>query len=314
MKNNFAPVLVCTLNRYEKFRSCIESLKMCVDAFQTDLYICLDYPTHDSHWPGYILIKKYMTEINGFKTINITIRERNFGVNDNWDDMMNLVFNSHHKIIISEDDNVFSVFFLQFMNAGLNLYENKSDIFSVSGYNLPNDLSNSISNEVYLTTSFFGWGVGLWKKKWHKVNFSIESYCYLLEQPQNIKLIKSFYRSHLHGFYVIRDSRKLTVDGLLFLYMLHNKMYSIAPIKSLVRNTGHDNTGVNGVKSSVSNQFLNQEINEVSGNHKFDLSLKVNFDLINKINNYRKISIFELFKIYTPYKLKVYLKKLIYHG
>ena len=80
----FAPVLIPTLNRYEHFKRCVESLAHCTHADKTDLFIALDYPLKDSHWKGYKKIKQYLSEISGFKTITIIERERNFGAIDNF--------------------------------------------------------------------------------------------------------------------------------------------------------------------------------------------------------------------------------------
>ena len=84
MSNKYAPVLIPTLNRYDHFSKCIESLAQCVDSDKTDLFIALDYPTKESHWEGYKKIEKICSQISGFKSVNILKRETNLGAISNF--------------------------------------------------------------------------------------------------------------------------------------------------------------------------------------------------------------------------------------
>lgn len=49
----YSPVIIPTLNRYEHFRECLESLEHCVDADKTTVYIGLDYPPSEKHVDGW---------------------------------------------------------------------------------------------------------------------------------------------------------------------------------------------------------------------------------------------------------------------
>src|SRR5690554_1524032 len=75
----FAPVFIPTLCRYQHFKRCVESLSRCTYAENTDLIIALDYPLTDNHWEGYRLIKEYLNDIKGFKSVRIFERNENFG-------------------------------------------------------------------------------------------------------------------------------------------------------------------------------------------------------------------------------------------
>jgi len=68
--DNFAPVLILTLCRYDT-QKCVESLSGCAYADKTDLFIAYDYPLNDNHWEGYRKIEAYLDKIKGFKSINI---------------------------------------------------------------------------------------------------------------------------------------------------------------------------------------------------------------------------------------------------
>ena len=57
---NFAPVLIPTLNRFNHFKSCLDSLRKCTYSDQTDLFIALDYPLKENHFEGYYKILNYL--------------------------------------------------------------------------------------------------------------------------------------------------------------------------------------------------------------------------------------------------------------
>ena len=75
----YAPVIIPTLCRFEHFKRCVESLKRCTGAEYTDVYVGVDYPSQESHWEGYQKICNYVSEVTGFRSFNVILRDRNFG-------------------------------------------------------------------------------------------------------------------------------------------------------------------------------------------------------------------------------------------
>lgn len=53
MSEDYTPIMIPTLCRYEHFRRCLESLQRRTHANETDVYVGLDYPAKESHWDGY---------------------------------------------------------------------------------------------------------------------------------------------------------------------------------------------------------------------------------------------------------------------
>lgn len=255
--NNFSPVFIFTLCRYVHFKRCIESLSFCANADKTDLYIAFDYPLLEEHWDGYKKIEQYINEIKGFRSINIIKRTINYGVSKNFTDGLAEVFEKYDRVIISEDDNYFAPNFLSFVNKGLNLYENRDDIFSINGYNSPPKMPLWYQQDVFMIRAWTTWGVGVWKKKWKKVDWSIDVYNSMLNKKDNWKELKKNYASGLHQLKKISETGYITGDAYIVLYLIDNSMYSVYPVKSRVRNTGNDGSGVNcGIREVYSNQEI----------------------------------------------------------
>ena len=79
----YAPVIIPTLNRFDHFKRCLESLEKCTGAEHTDVYVALDYPPSEKYIDGWKKIGAYLVEKeknNSFANLCVTRRERNYGV------------------------------------------------------------------------------------------------------------------------------------------------------------------------------------------------------------------------------------------
>lgn len=246
-KIDLAPILILTLNRYEHFKNCVKSLSKCKHAEKSVICIALDYPLNKSHWQGYYKICEYLPKIRGFKDVIVIKRTTNYGPNMNFHYAADFLFEKYEHIIFSEDDNVFSPDFLDFVNRGLEIYQDRVDIFSISGYQYPINISHNDSQDVYLWQGYSAWGVGIWRDKWKKVPW---------QKDESIKIIKCFLKSYnsiynchkianhyIPGLLLMIEQNKFNGDGMVCLHQFLNNMYSVFPAVSRVRNMGHDGSG-----------------------------------------------------------------------
>ena len=304
--NSFAPVIICTLNRHKHFKRCVESLAACIDADKTELFIGLDYPLKEEHWDGYKKIKKYIPEIKVFKTVNVIERQENWGPEENFIDLRRIVFEKYDRGIVSEDDNVFAASFLSFVNRGLDAYKDRDDIFAVGGYNsLP--IPDWYKHKMYLKTALSGWGIGYWRDKMLKVDWSLDSFNAMLSDERNYKILKKYYKKYLPQLLRIRDTGVITGDGLLFLHMLQNNMYSVYPVESRVRNVGHDGSGVNCDYSDV---YVNQEIYEGVDDVCFPVDLQLDEKLTSYIMKQIQLSFTQKIKELVPEHIRIKINKM----
>jgi hypothetical protein len=306
--NKYAPVLIATLNRYDHFKQCIESLGACKHAKYTNLFIALDYPLTSSHWSGYKKILEYINTINHFRTITLIKRTSNFGPQRNFLEARQFVFNKYDRLIISEDDNVFAPSFLEFVNTGLDVYESREDIFSVSGYNSPFPIPAWYEGDVYLRTGFTGWGVGVWRDKWNKVDWSLNGFNKMFSKNKIYSKLKRNYARYLPDLLKIRDTGIITGDGLLFLYLLDSNMYSIYPVQTRVRNTGCDGSGVHNGRSD---KYMNQEYYKGLESVYFSPDLQEDKQLTKYILKQVSLPLSHKIKMAIPETFKSFLKRFL---
>ena len=240
----YAPVMITTICRYDKFRKCIESLSRCTDADKTEIFIGVDYPAKEEHWPGYLKIKEFLPEISGFKKVNIFLREKNFGQKKNGKDLKERIREKYDRYISTEDDNEFSPNFLQYMNQCLEKYKDDVCVFSVCGYSYM-EWEKKTKNYPYNALPIHGfcaWGVGNWFKKNDGYSVSAMTVNNLIHNKKVVKYLFSL-KKHKLIHYLMYRTNAADIRRACFYSM--NNIYSIYPVVSKVRNKGFDGSATN---------------------------------------------------------------------
>ncbi len=246
----YAPVLIPTLNRFEHFRRCFNSLEKCTGARNTELFIALDYPPSEQYRDGWQKIDSFLHEKElscGFKKLHVIRRSYNHGIgkpDGNYELMLEEVSKLYDRFIFSEDDNEFSPNFLEYMNWGLETFAGDNSIYAVCGYNGVK-ISN-INNNVYLYPRFNAWGCGqwIWKRKKLDVFYNWD---YLYKVAKGYPLSTVWSRDFLHAYHIVRMvNRKEFYGDSIKGCLPENERYCLYPVISKVRNTGLDGSGLHG--------------------------------------------------------------------
>lgn len=262
-ETTLAPILIPTLNRYEHFRKCLESLERCVLASKSDVYIGLDYPPTEKSAEGWRLIDAFLKEketSHGFRNLHVIRRDKNFGIkgpNSNVRSLIKYVETISDRFIESEDDNVFSPNFLEYMNQCLDRYKDDPEVIAITGYSFPVEWKKS--NDATIQKQNFNasaWGWGWWFDKRKKVEINIGGGAIydiapivLKEKKYKKGLFVAFYEyvcaSIIPIDYLkkIQSGRLAVTDYCSRQYLFVYDKYVISPLVSKVRNIGLDGSG-----------------------------------------------------------------------
>lgn len=270
----FAPVVIPTLCRYDHFKACLESLMKCTHAEKTDVYVAVDYPAKECHWEGYTLIIEYLESIarsHGFKSLNVIRRKRNYGVGKygNFIFLCKHVFSFSDTLIATEDDNIFSPAFLDYMNQGLLKFKDDSSVISINGYRHFYDIKSDGNTFFRQNVDFSGWGYGIWRNRaTDAVKFYNDTHHLHMSalNTQNwIRLYKNGLNRCLNYIGLLRSKNIVVNDNALSVYMGIKKMDVIMPVQNLVRNMGWDNSGENCKDNpALAAKHLNQPLADCS--------------------------------------------------
>ncbi len=246
MKN--APIALFVYNRLFHLQQTISSLLNNSLAKSSDIYIYSDGPKNKADELEIIKIRKWLSEISGFKSITIIHREENFGLAKSIIHGVSELVDKFSTVIVLEDDLVVSPHFLQFMNDGLALYEHDHSVASIHGYALP--ILKPLP-EIFFLRGADCWGWATWKRAWNAFECDGNK---LLNSLQKNKWVKKFdlnntqpntkmLKNQIAG---INNSWAIRWHASAFI----NSMFTLYPGKSLVQNIGMDNSGTHCMTSS----------------------------------------------------------------
>ena len=273
-KNVRTAIILPTLCRNKHLEKCLNSLMKNPWAQYVDLYIGLDYPAKDSHWPGYREILKLMDrDYSMFRSFHLLKRAENYGARKNIDDLFQEVLKNHEQFIYMEDDTEFSENYLEYMLKALDYFRDDPDIISVSGYSYPVKLEMENNSNIISQNAIFNtWGAGFWKDKFEVFRKEIsEDLCLIRDFSYNLRHY-SFSRYRRVDYIKCvagvdpddKDVRKLCymftsmTDIAMGVYMQVKGKYQAMPVVSKVRNNGFDGTGLfcQAVKPSKSGKVI----------------------------------------------------------
>ena len=116
MKNDIAPIAIFTYRRINLLKILINSLKNNNLSKYSRLFIFSDGWKNNLDKDDVLNVRQYITGISGFKTVEIILRKKNFGLSKNIINGINFVFKKNKKIIVLEEDLELSKYFLNFIN------------------------------------------------------------------------------------------------------------------------------------------------------------------------------------------------------
>lgn len=252
-----APVLICVYDRLAHFQTCIESLRRNIGAESTRLFITSDGPRDEWSRIRVMEVRKYIATISGFQSVTLLAPEENTK-GQVVDEAIQLVFESHDRMIFSEDDNVFGCHFLTFINEGLDLFSADSRVAAICGYVQP-EFSAKESGAVAMQY-FTPWGYGLWRDK-----SSTQAMLHYNSTHKVMRNKEMFSRVNFtlpHVAPMMRAVVNKTLDARdleMCLHVILQEKFCIFPSTSLVRNIGNDGSGLRSVPDS---RFAQQKISE----------------------------------------------------
>ena len=284
MIDNTPVIIFCYRRKIDKL---INSLLKNKEAKETELFIFSDGYKSEIDKKDVINIRESLKKISGFKLVHIVESDKNKGLANSIIDGTTEVINKFGKTIVLEDDLIVSPYFLNFMNKSLRLYQNKKNIWSVSGYSPVIPKLDNCKNEVYLSLRSSSWGWATWVDRWKKVDWSINDFKVL---KKNKEKIKSFEQGGNDLFKMLELQYLGKIDSWAIRWCYSqfiNSSYSVTPKISMIQNNGFsDGVGVHNFGKGYCWQV---KLAEVKIN---DLEAQFNIEISNHFKKYHDISFY----------------------
>ena len=239
--SSLAPIVLFTYNRPWHTRQTVTALQNNELARNSELFVFSDGPKDENDAQAVDDVRRFIRTISGFKKTLIVERQENRGLADSIISGVSRVVNDHGRVIVLEDDLLTGPHFLRFMNAALDYYGDKKDVWHISGWNYPIDSTGLPDAFLWRVMNCWGWAT--WADRWQ----------YYRRDPGGV--IKAFTREEIFRFnldgnfdfwrQVKRNAAGKIKSWAIFWYaaIFRHKGLCLNPTRSLVQNIGRDGSG-----------------------------------------------------------------------
>ena len=234
-----SPICLFVYKRYDTTKLMLESLLACPECADSELYVFMDEARNDSEADDVEKVRALFDNLQGFKTIHPYPARMNKGMARSVIDGVTTVLEKHESIIVLEDDLVVAPDFLTFMNAALEAYRDRSDIWSISGYTPTlKEIEQYDKNGVFLVPRAQCWGWATWNDRWETVDWEVSDFNYL---ARNKKRRKAFDMGGNDLFRTLEMEHRERIESWAVRWAYaasKQKMWTVNPMLSKVQNIG----------------------------------------------------------------------------
>lgn len=211
-------------------------------ADKSELLVYSDAPKSERERQAVETVRQMVRSAKGFGKVTIIERESNFGLAGNIIGGVTDVCSTYGRAIVVEDDLITSPHFLAYMNEALDAYESVERVMHISGYSFPTSDFQAPGDTFFLRLPSC-WGWATWQRAWQFFEKS-DSVMGKFDKPSahafNIDGTDFYWHQlalnklgHIDTWFVFWYAQVFLRNGL-----------SLYPTRSLVRNIGHDGSGV----------------------------------------------------------------------
>ncbi len=242
---NLAPVAIFAYKRPEHLRRTLDSLKLCDGFANSKIVVFGDGPKNHGDLDGVEATRRIAQAQLGSQA-EYRFRDKNAGLAASIIEGVNQLTQRFGRCIVVEDDLDLLPSFLTYVNAGLNRYEQRANVYQISAQLFDTPELHGRHEALFLpfTTS---WGWGTWQRAW-------ERFDPLARGWERLRTDRALRRKfNLGGSYDFSTMLERQMSGFgdswairWYWSVFRNKGVACFPPVSLVRNTGLDGSGTHG--------------------------------------------------------------------
>jgi len=244
-----SPIVLFVYNRPNLTRHVLLALRKNKLFRSSKLFIFSDGPKDDDSEKSVKKVRNVLSNYNNLKNIYISLNKDNKGLSTSIITGVSDILSDFKSVIVLEDDLITSTYFLKYMNTGLSLYENETDVASIHSYFYPVNSINQLPNYFFLKGADC-WGWATWRDRWDLFENNPNE---LLNKINSMNLSNEFSLEKRAGFYnMLKDTSKGKIDSWAIRWhasmYLQNKL-TLYPKVSFIHNIGNDGSGTHKAKT-----------------------------------------------------------------
>jgi len=275
------------------------------------LYIFSDGPKGKDDGENVKKVRKIIRNIDWCKT-EIIESKNNKGLANSVIYGVDYIFKKYNRIIVLEDDCVPSDDFITFMEKCFNKYKNNEKVMNVTGYSLPINIPNNYPYDIFFSYRSSSWGWGTWRRAWKCFD---RNKLILEEIKKSSNLRKKINLAGEDLIPMLKNQINGKLDSWAVFWavnIIKNDGVCINPVRSKIKNIGHDGTGTHcGINNRYKIKIIKENINllnlpdEIVINDVIIKRYKIFFH--RNLNSKIKVGILSILKLVGLYN---FIKKL----
>jgi glycosyltransferase involved in cell wall biosynthesis len=284
LSGQLAPIVLFCYNRPVHLKQTVESLRMNTLAAESELFVYSDGPKHATDNQRVGEVREYLAGVTGFHKIHIKEADKNKGLAASVIEGVSHVLSISPKVIVLEDDMLSTTDFLSFMNQALDVYAQREDIFSITGYTPPVSFPENYPHDLYLAPRASSWGWGTWAHKWARADWQVKDFQKLKNHPATRD---DFNKGGDDLWPMLAKQQQGIIDSWAIRWtysQFRNHAYGLYPVHSKIKNIGTDGSGTNFTFKSGE---YGQEMEE--GNVTMPADLLPDENMIKAFNRYYRL-------------------------
>lgn len=241
------PIALFVYNRPGHTIKALRSLAACDGAADYDLIIFSDAPKTEKAASAVREVREIIGNVQGFGSVRNVLREKNIGAAGSIITGLTELLHQHGRAIVMEDDLVCSRHALSYLNTCLDKYAASPNIMSACAYNFPTRLMpipSGYEYDAYFTPRFFPWGWATWERTLDVVDWAVTDFRRFLTSDSEVQALRDV-GDDLFELLVRQQAGEF--DDWVMPYsfsQFKNGYLSVAPVRSLINNIGHDGSGL----------------------------------------------------------------------
>ncbi len=232
-----APIAFFAYRRPIHAKASLESLSRCEGAEESELFIFSDGAKGEADRKSVEEVRKLIASRKWCGRVNIIERDRNLGLAASVISGVTELCERYGRVIVLEDDLVLSKYFLDYMNAALDRYEDEEKVMQVSGHMFP--VKIDIDDDAFFLPMATSWGWATWQRAWKGFDGEMKGY---EELKKDAKLRKRFDLDGSYPYFEMCEAQKEgKIDSWAIRWYLSVFMHeglTLLPVRSLLENIG----------------------------------------------------------------------------
>jgi len=244
-----APIAFFAYSRPEHTKRALESLSSNPEAQKSELFVFIDGPKTKQDKEKIEKVKSIIKSKEWCGKISIHQSKQNHGCAHQFIEGVSWLCSTKSRVIVLEDDNLVSPFFLKFMNEALDTFATEEKVMDITGYMYP---VGNLDIESGFVRGGGDWGWATWDHAWKMFEPNSEK---LISKLADKKTRYEFNYKNSYDYYslLIKHAKGKIESWSVRWYasMFLNGGLALFPSRSLVQNIGFDGKGRCGLKTNI---------------------------------------------------------------